>query len=91
MKQLILQQFTYRREWLNRVINTAEAKWRDFSSGQSPLSDVATKAMHYHGYKENDSGGQAVHYSCGSSYSLNVSGHTIVLLVWAIIMNIYNA
>lgn len=102
MKQLILQQFMYKRERSNRVINAAEAKWRDYSSGQRRLSAVATGTMHYHGNKEDDTGcclhrlylklrqwGKAVHYSWSLGYSLDVPEHTLVLLVWAIVMNIY--
>lgn len=102
MKSLILQQFMYRRERSNRVINTAEAKWREYSSGQRHLSAVATGTMHYRGNKEDDNArclhslqlklkqwGKAINYSWGFSYSLDVPEHTLVLLVWAIVMNIY--
>lgn len=103
MKQLILQQFMYRRERSNRAINSAEAKWRDYFlqvRGVS-LSVAATGTMHYHGHKRRHGwlqsvylklqqrGVKAVHYSWSFSYSLDVPEHTLVLLVWAIVMNIY--
>lgn len=49
---VILLQFIHGRERSNRVINTAEAKWRDYSSGQRYFSAVANRALHHPTNKE---------------------------------------
>lgn len=93
-----------RREWSNRVISTAEEKSRHYSSGQRHLFTVTarTRSIITAAAEDNSrvllpaqstwiwsSGGKAVHYSWGFSYSLDVPESNLVLLVWAVAMNIY--
>lgn len=92
-----------RREWSNRVINTAEEKSRHHSSGQRLFTMISrTRSIITAAAEDNSrvllpaqsiwiwsSGGKAVHYSWGLSYSLDVPESNLVLLVWAVAMNIY--
>lgn len=75
-----------RRERLNRVINTAEAVLgvRGVSLPR-PLEKTTKPTWVWSG------GGEAVHYSWGFGYSLQVPEHTLVLLASAGAMNIYKS